>query len=129
MSAVAHWQEPVHLVGTREKQRRHLELVPPLRVRGIGSSSGAVLTMRGRRVVAAVVLALMLLAGWGIGRALAGGGSSYSQVTVQPGQTLSQIAHAALPAIPVSEAVVQVQSANDLNSSQVHAGQQLRIPR
>jgi hypothetical protein len=48
--------------------------------------------------------------------------------TVLGGQTLSEIAAAQLPSLPIRDAVAQIQLANALNSSQVHAGQSLLIP-
>ena len=48
--------------------------------------------------------------------------------TVLAGQTLSDVAAAQLPSLPVSEAVARVQLANGLNTTQVHAGQALLIP-
>jgi hypothetical protein len=48
--------------------------------------------------------------------------------TVSVGQTLSDVAAAELPNLPISEAVVHLQLANGLNTSQVHAGQSLLIP-
>jgi len=47
---------------------------------------------------------------------------------VSAGQTLSDVAAAQLPSLPVNEAVARIQLANGLNSSQVHAGQSLLIP-
>ena len=73
-------------------------------------------------VVAAVALAIALFTG----------GASATVIdhstTVQPGQTLSEIAVRELPQLPMTEAVVQLQVANDLTSSNVHAGQTLLIP-
>ena len=48
--------------------------------------------------------------------------------TVFAGQTLSEVAAAQLPSLPVNEAVARIQLANGLNTSQVHAGQSLLIP-
>jgi LysM domain len=48
--------------------------------------------------------------------------------TVSAGQTLSEVAAAQLPRLPVNEAVAHLQLANGLNSTQVHAGQSLLIP-
>ena len=48
--------------------------------------------------------------------------------TVSVGQTLSEVAAAQLPSLPVNVAVARVQLANGLNSLQVHAGQSLLIP-
>jgi len=47
---------------------------------------------------------------------------------VSAGQTLSDVAAAQLPGLPVQEAVARLQLANGLNTSQVHAGQSLLIP-
>ena len=48
--------------------------------------------------------------------------------TVFAGQTLSEVAAAQLPSLPVNGAVARIQLANGLNTSQVHAGQSLLIP-
>ena len=73
-------------------------------------------------VVAAVVLAMSLLSG----------GASAAVIdhstTVHAGQTLSEVAAAQLPQLPIAEAVARIQVANDLASSDVHAGQSLLIP-
>ena len=47
---------------------------------------------------------------------------------VSAGQTLSEVAAAQLPGLPIPDAVARIQLANALNSSQVHAGQLLLIP-
>lgn len=49
-------------------------------------------------------------------------------VTVQAGQTLSAIARAELPSLPVEVGVVRLQLANHLSSAQVRAGQVLVVP-
>lgn len=48
--------------------------------------------------------------------------------TVRAGQTLSEVAAAQLPSLPIPDAVARIQLVNGLNSSQVHAGQSLLIP-
>ena len=48
--------------------------------------------------------------------------------TVSAGQTLSEVAAAQLPGLPINEGVARIQLANGLNTSQVHAGQSLLIP-
>ncbi|GAB3085226.1 LysM peptidoglycan-binding domain-containing protein [Pedococcus soli] len=72
--------------------------------------------------ITAVVLAISLLSG----------GASAAVIdhstTVQSGQTLSEVASAQLPQLPVTEAVARIQVANDLTGSNVHAGQTLLIP-
>lgn len=49
-------------------------------------------------------------------------------IAVTAGQTLSEVAAAQLPDLPVGEAVARLQLANGLSTSQVHAGQSLLIP-
>ena len=74
-------------------------------------------------VVAAVALAVALFSG----------GASATVIdhstTVGAGQTLSEIATQQLPQLPMAEAVAQLQIANDLTGSDIHAGQTLLIPR
>lgn len=48
--------------------------------------------------------------------------------TVKAGQTLSEVAEAQLPGLPINQAVARIQLANGLNTTQVHAGQSLLIP-
>jgi hypothetical protein len=48
--------------------------------------------------------------------------------TVSAGQTLSEVAAAQLPSLPIHEAVARIQLVNGLSSSQVQAGQLLLIP-
>ena len=48
--------------------------------------------------------------------------------TVSAGQTLSEVAAAQLPSLPINDAVARIQLVNGLNTSQVHAGQSLLIP-
>lgn len=124
MSAAAAWdvaplerprsRPALHLVprgpdaGTRE---------PALRV----SRFGRLLATAGG-VVVVTVLALALL-----GIAAAGAATDHT-VTVQAGQTLSEVASVELPQLSVAEGVARIQLANDLSTSQVHAGQELAIP-
>ena len=49
-------------------------------------------------------------------------------VTVERGQTLSQLASVHLPQLSIAEGVAQLRLANGLNSSNVEAGQRLVIP-
>jgi len=92
---------------------------PPLRITRAGRLA-LTLTV----VVAAIALAVALFSG----------GSASATVidhatTVAPGQTLSEIATQQLPQLPMAEAVAQLQIANDLTGSDIHAGQTLLIPR
>jgi hypothetical protein len=86
------------------------------------------LTRAGRLVITTTVLvALVALA-----LALFSGGASATVIdhstTVQQGQTLSEVAATQLPGLPIADAVARIQVANDLTSSEVHAGQTLLIP-
>lgn len=86
------------------------------------------LTRRGRLVAIVGVLALAVLV-LGLGsRAFADAGRGSRDVVVQPGQSLSEVAHAALPDLPVRSAVAVMQAENSLNSMQVQAGQRLHVP-
>jgi LysM repeat protein len=73
-------------------------------------------------LVAAVALAIAVFSG----------GASATVIdhstTVTAGQTLSEIAVQQLPQLPMAEAVAQIQLANDLTGSDIHAGQTLLIP-
>lgn len=104
---------------------RHLRLV------GVDEGQAAAtfrLTRFGRLVrtaLLAVVVSVAVMALWG---GAAGAASPGQRVTVQPGQTLSQIAGQHLSELPVADAVVNLQLSNGLSSAQVHAGQELVIP-
>jgi len=137
MSALIQWDAPIQ-PGAARTARRHLRTVPTgPAARGGGRSvgvrvepAGLRLTGRGRRLVG-VVIALALLAGGGAAaRAWAATPTpSPHTVTVQSGQTLSQIAHRAYPSLAVSDAVTKVALANGLNGLQVVAGERLQLPR
>jgi LysM repeat protein len=75
-------------------------------------------------VLALVVGAVALIANG----AFASAAGEPRTVTVQAGQTLSEIAAASLPDLAVTDANVELQIANSLSTDQVHAGQTLRIP-
>ena len=86
------------------------------------------LTRRGRLVVAllvAVMLSALVLAFAG---QLASAAGPTRSVTVGGGQTLSEIAARELPQLPITAGIVELQLANNLSTSQVHAGQTLVIP-
>ena len=90
----------------------------PLRITRVGR-----LALTLAVVVAAVALAMALFTG----------GASATVIdhstTVGAGQILSEIATQQLPQLPMAEAVAQLQIANDLTGSDIHAGQTLLIPR
>ena len=86
------------------------------------------LTRRGRLVVALLVaLAVSLLALAFAGQLASAAGPARS-VTVESGQTLSEIAARELPQLPITDGIVELQQANNLSTSHVHAGQTLLIP-
>lgn len=86
------------------------------------------LTRAGRLVLSsAVVLVALAIAAV----ALIGGAAASAPaetVTVQPGQTLSQIAAEHMGGTSMATAVTELVAANDLSSSQVQAGQTIVIP-
>ena len=86
------------------------------------------LTRAGRLAITATVAAVVLL----LAITMFSGGASATVIdhstTVTSGQTLSDIAVRELPQLPVADAVARLQIANDLTSSNIHAGQTLLIP-
>ena len=86
------------------------------------------LTRRGRLVAAFLVaLAVSLLALALVGQ-LASAAGPPRAITVEAGQTLSGIAARELPQLPITDGIVELQLANNLSTSHVHAGQTLVIP-
>ena len=49
-------------------------------------------------------------------------------VVVEPGMTLSQVAAEQLPELPLDRAVVDIQRANRLSTTDIAVGQELLIP-
>ncbi|MDN5794960.1 MAG: LysM peptidoglycan-binding domain-containing protein [Intrasporangium sp.] len=85
-------------------------------------------TRRGRVLLTLAVLALLATAGLGATMAFASTPAQPHTVTVQAGQTLSEIAVAELPGVAPHDAIVEIQVANSLSTDQVHMGQTLTIP-
>lgn len=93
------------------------------------------LTRRGR-VIAVLLLAVILLAAFSLGRVASqaaptvGGASTptYEQTTVQPGESLWALARRAAPDNDPREVIAQIRRINGLESSQLRAGQQLLLP-
>ena len=92
------------------------------------------LTMRGRLVIFAGLLILALLAvtvGWLASSAVATDatvGGTTTEVVVQPGETLWQVAEEAAPSIDPRETVAVIMELNDLSTASVQAGQSLLVP-
>ena len=74
------------------------------------------------------VAAVAVVGGVAMASQLAGGVGEPRVITVQPGQTLWGIATRELPGLPVTDGIVELQIANSLSTSQIHAGQRLVIP-
>lgn len=92
---------------------------------------GLHLTRAGRLAISLTVAAVLLTIG--ILAVLNSAGAATvpvadHAVTVTEGQTLSEVASHELPGLPVSEAVAELQLANNLPSAHVHAGQVLVVP-
>jgi hypothetical protein len=86
------------------------------------------LTRRGRLLLVVLIAFVLGVAGFISSGAFASAAVGARTVTVQSGQSLSEIAAAALPDLAVTDAIVEIQLANSLSTDQVHAGQTLRIP-
>lgn len=86
------------------------------------------LTRRGRALLSVALAVTVLL----VAPAVCGASSVASvgarTVVVEPRQTLSHVAARELPALPLGTAVAELQLANRLNTTHVHAGQVLRVP-
>ncbi len=86
------------------------------------------MTRVGRLVRTVVITSVALAITWTLVSALSATAAGHHVATVVSGQTLSQIAARELPAVPIREGVAQIQIANGLSSSEIHAGQILEIP-
>ena len=114
--------------GSPAGGRPHLVLLPGGAGQELSDGGGLRLTRRGRVVLAVLALVVVALLG-GVGIRGAGAAEPARTVTVGPGQTLSEVAAAELPDLPISEGIVAIQLANRLSTAQVSSGQQLTIPR
>lgn len=147
MSAVAAWEVVPGERGAggsapRRDGRSHLHLVradeadsvcrlsEPSRARALGprrDRPSRSVRARRRAVLAVGVVVLLAVTIAGLSAARAGAAGPHL-VTVRAGQTLSEIAAHELPDLPIGTAVAEIQIANRLNTSHVHAGQELLIP-
>lgn len=108
---------------------------PQLRLVGPGERACALvrptsrITRRGRLLITLVVSAAALSLTVSLASSVSAAAPEIDHATtVFAGQTLSEVAAAQLPDLPINEAVARIQLANDLNTSQVQAGQSLLIP-
>ncbi len=87
------------------------------------------LSRRGRLVITLMVSAAALSVAVVLATSVSATGPQIDHATtVSAGQTLSEVAAAQLPGLPINEGVARIQLANGLNTSQVQAGQLLLIP-
>lgn len=90
------------------------------------------LTRRGR-VVLVVLLALLAVTAFSLGRASSDAAGDAAPATrrtvvVQPGETLWQIARRAAPAVDPRETIDRIVDLNGLSTATLQPGQQLVIP-
>jgi LysM repeat protein len=140
MSAIAAWElAPVPATSGALRPARHLHVVSaPDRVQEGRSgrhcargAQGLRLTFAGQIVVAIVAALLVFALAVAVTRVTASSAAPVgpsATVTVERGQTLSQLASVHLPQLSIAEGVAQLRLANGLNSSNVEAGQRLVIP-
>jgi LysM repeat protein len=134
MSAIAHRAPIIE----RDDRRAHLVLLPtgPDAVRSARAAARSAqsaqpplrLTRLGRLVVTLLIAGAAAVLGVGLAGQLASASPTPRTVTVSSGDTLSGIAARELPGMPLSDAVIEIQLANGLSTSQVHAGQTLLVP-
>lgn len=98
------------------------------------STSRLRITPRGRAVLAALVAAPLLVTAWfglGVPAAQAGdtaGTATYTYVSVEPGQSLWQIAEQVAPQADPRDVIAGIVRLNNLASADVEPGQELAIP-
>lgn len=124
-------------LGAGARRRSHLRVVRPgeavpgssrSAVADRQRSAGLSLTRRGRLAVTLSVATLLVVATIVTLGLLPAGAADGQTVTVEPGQTLSQLAVLHLPELPVDQGIVQIQLANSMSTLQVQAGAELVIP-
>src|SRR4051812_17933139 len=118
-----------------EPRSRRLAMTAPAHTlprRSARLTRPARLAPRGRLVIVLTVLALLVLAGFTLGRVssrAAGPAKPLPTVTVHAGETLWQIAARVAPHADRRALVMQLETLNHLRDGRVVAGQQLRLPR
>lgn len=85
------------------------------------------ITRRGRLAITIAVMLGLLLAALSLLQTITPAGAT-SSVVVQEGMTLTQIAQEHLPTVPVGQAIIDIQRANNLSTTSIAVGQELRIP-
>ena len=132
MGAVA-W-DPAYVGGAHSgyaggaPRRPHLVVLAGGGEGGAAASGGVHVTRRGRLALLALVVAMAAVLGM-VGLRGAGAAEPLQLVTVDAGQTLSEVAAVELPELSISEGILAIQLANSMSTAQVSAGQQLVIPQ
>ena len=130
MSAAAAWElDPTPSRMPSRTARPQLRLVGPGERAMAPVRRATRINRRGRLVITAMVSAAALACAVVLATSVSASAPQIDHATtVFAGQTLSEVASAQLPGLPINEAVARIQLANGLNTSQVHAGQSLLIP-
>ena len=106
---------------------------PAARAGQASPRGGTRLTPRGRFVLLAVAV-LLLLAAFSLGRAASQAattvehGPALTQTTVHQGDTLWSVAHRLAPGNDPRDVIARIQQVNHLSGSDLVAGQQLLLP-
>ncbi|WP_256795410.1 LysM peptidoglycan-binding domain-containing protein [Terrabacter sp. Ter38] len=120
-----HTEEPAR---SRPTGRPRLVLVPTGPEAARAARPPMRLTRFGRLVVTLLVAGVVSVLGVGLAGQLASATGEPRTVTVQAGQTLSGIAARELPELTPAQGVVELQIANALSTTSIHAGQQIVVP-
>jgi len=129
MTAAVAWGPALTPIRTPARAVPRLRLASPGERVSAPECPAVRLSRRGRLLITLMVTAAVLSLTVMLTTPVSAAGSRIDHATtVSVGQTLSEVAAAQLSSLPVNEAVARIQLANDLNTSQVHAGQLLLIP-
>ena len=126
MSAVI-WEAPLEGGAVGLSPRPRLRLVPAL-AEAQAASGGLRVTRRGWLLLAALVFVIAGALGV-FGQQGAGAAAPLPVVTVESGQTLSEIAAVQLPGLPLDVAVTRLRVANNLPTADLAVGQRLVVPQ
>lgn len=122
----------VHIDGGGERGDRAGAELRVVRLPIAGRAAPVVLTRRGRLVRSLVAATAVVAAGVVLFSGNAGAvnddGAAPALVTVEAGQTLTQIAQIHLPHLPLDQAVTELQVTNRVDGSSIYAGQVLTLP-
>ena len=112
--------------ATTPSRSRHLVSVPTGGAVSERADVGMRITRRGRLAITTATLLVASIAGASL--AFGGPSAAPQEVTVESGQTLSQIAESEYAGVSAAEAMSAIQDANGLSTRHLHAGQKLVIP-